>query len=81
MAATIFAVLVCAAMHTTNALAQSSQANGPLTKNGLMKMLLLNDSSQKDLIQLVTKRGVDSRPTPELPWCHAGQRSNESIAD
>jgi len=64
MAATIFAVLVCVAMHTTNAPAQAGQAAGPVTKNGLMKMLLLNDSSQQDLIKLITQNGVNFRPTP-----------------
>jgi hypothetical protein len=64
MAATIFAVLVCVAMHTTNAPAQAGQADGPVTKNGLMKMLLLNDSSQQDLIKLITQNGVNFRPTP-----------------
>jgi len=60
----ILVVLVCAAMHASSALAQGTQADGPLTKKQLMKMLLLNDSSQQDLIQLVKSRGVDFRPTP-----------------
>ena len=81
MAATIFAILVCAAMHTTSALAQGPQADGPLPKNGLMKMLLLNDSSQKDLIQLVTKRGVDFRPTPaDEGEMHEAGASDDLIA-
>jgi len=63
-AATILVVLVCAAMHASSALAQGGQTDGPLTKNKLMKMLLLNDSSQQDLIKLITHNGVDFRPTP-----------------
>jgi hypothetical protein len=63
-AATILVVLVCAAIQVSSALAQGGQTDGPLTKNKLMKMLLLNDSSQQDLIKLITHNGVDFRPTP-----------------
>lgn len=64
LTATILAVLVCAAMQAPSALAQGGQTDGPLTKNKLIKMLLLNDSSQQDLIKLITRNGVDFRPTP-----------------
>ena len=47
-----------------SALAQGVQTDGPLTKNKLMKMLLLNDSSQQDLIKLITQNGVNFQPTP-----------------
>ena len=80
MATTILAVLVCAATHAFSALAQAEQADGPLTKNRLIKMLLLNDSSQQDLIQLIKKRGVNFQPTPtEERDLHEAGGSDEVI--
>jgi hypothetical protein len=77
----ILAVLVCVAMQASIARAQSTQSDGPLTKNKLMKMLLLNDSSQQDLIQLIKKRGVNFQATPtEEKDLHEAGGSDEVIA-
>ncbi len=43
---------------------QSQTAGEPLSKKRLVKLVLLKDSTQEELIQIVVKKGVDFQATP-----------------
>jgi hypothetical protein len=59
--ATAFALTMASGMR-----AQPTQNPGnQLSKVRLMKLLLLNDSSQQELVQAVNQKGVDFTPTPQ----------------
>ncbi len=74
MFAALLSVLICVASgpptasvqgaQTAGANGSQSDADGPLTKNRLLKMLLLGDSSPQELVQVVARRGVSFQPTP-----------------
>jgi hypothetical protein len=74
MAATLLFVMICAANGAATASAQGAPASnanggqadggGPLTKSGLLKMLLLGDTSPQEMARIVARRGVNFQPTP-----------------
>src|SRR5438309_2804108 len=57
-----------AARHRTGlgaVVGQGQVVNDPLSKDRLVKLLRLNDSSPQELVQIVTRKGVDFQPTAD----------------
>src|SRR5216684_1826517 len=86
IAATILVILACAEMHSSSALAQAGQADGPLTKKELSmsngnKPVPPGDSAPSDLagtswdLLSMTKKGETetiNQTTPNVQFCRDG---------